>query len=198
MPRAEGQRGPWRRRGVRSRAGAACRPDARLEIPRLEFSRAAACPIAARMPAVCSELDAQKTLSDEVCGRIWAAFIAPSAIICLPQCLNLVRRYPPRRPHRAMRPPFHLPRRAREKAGLRSHTPSRSVNKPTAEQSVRRRAGFRFPGQRVGEMTRSVTSSGIVLSGELTEQGRFDRILSSRFRDNYPPLSRRYHFGNGW
>ena len=69
---------------MRSRAGAACRPGARLEIPRLAFSRAAACPIAARMPAVGSVLDAQKTLSDEHCGRIWAAFIAPSAIICLP------------------------------------------------------------------------------------------------------------------
>jgi hypothetical protein len=52
---------------VRSRAGAACRPAERLEIPRLGFSRAAACPMAVKMLVVGSVLDAQKTLSDEPC-----------------------------------------------------------------------------------------------------------------------------------
>lgn len=68
MLRRECQRDPCRRRGGRSRTGAACHPVARLEIPRPGFSRAAAWPIAARMPGVCSVLDAQKTLSDELCG----------------------------------------------------------------------------------------------------------------------------------
>jgi hypothetical protein len=53
-------------------------------MPRLGLSRAAACPIAAKTPAVCSVLDAQKTLSDVLCGRIRAAFTAPPVIIILP------------------------------------------------------------------------------------------------------------------
>jgi hypothetical protein len=93
MLRRECQRDPCRRRGGRSRTGAACRPVARLEIPRPGFSRAAAWPIAARMPGVCSVLDAQKTLSDELCGRTRTAFTAPSAIFS-PYCLSMVRRCP--------------------------------------------------------------------------------------------------------
>src|ERR1700677_810614 len=63
-----GQRCPWRGRGLRWRAGAACRPWARLELPRPGVSRAAACPITARIPAVCSALVAEKALSGKPCG----------------------------------------------------------------------------------------------------------------------------------
>ena len=93
MLRKKCQRDPCRRRVGRSRTGAACRPFARLEIPRPGFSRAAAWLIAARMPGVRSVLDAQKTLSDELCGRTRTAFTAPSAIFS-PYCLSMVGRCP--------------------------------------------------------------------------------------------------------
>jgi hypothetical protein len=54
-----------------------------------------------------------------------------------PARLSVVRRCSPRRPHQAMRLAlFHLSRRAWNKAGLRPRTPSRNVNKTSADQMV--------------------------------------------------------------